>query len=83
MEAAIKAHHPRLLWLSCSHIADPGAFLQGYNGLFEEFGTEVAFVVGGRALTEPVRRAMHYAAYCDNMQHLESVAQTLRVAWGD
>ena len=41
------------------------------------FGLDVAFVVGGRALTEPIRQQMKYAAYCDNLQHLEAFAQTL------
>ena len=39
---------------------------------------DVAFVVGGRALTETIRQQMKFAAYCDNMQHFESFAQTLR-----
>ena len=37
---------------------------------------DVAFVVGGRALTESIRQQMKFAAYCDNMQHLESFAQS-------
>ena len=56
------------------------AFLTGYRALQEEFGLEVAFVVGGRALTEKVRQEMKYSAFCDNMQHLEGFAQTLLAA---
>ena len=77
MGAAIKSHRPQIFWLSCSHLADEDAFLRSYEELFDEFGMEVAFVVGGRALSEPLRRQMKYAAFCDNMQHLQSCAQTL------
>ncbi len=77
ISAAIRAQRPRLFWLSCSHIADAPAFLAGYERLYDEYGLDVAFVVGGYALTEDIRRQMKYAAFCDNMQHLEAFAQTL------
>ena len=80
LAAAIREHRPKLFWLSCSHVADESEFLAGYHELYEEFGLDVAFVVGGYALTEQVRQQMKYSAYCDNMQHLEGFAQTLRGA---
>ena len=82
LAAAIKQQRPRLFWLSCSHISNPAAFLEGYNDLYDEFGLDVALVVGGRALTEEIREQMKYAAYCDTMQHLESFAQTLSSSAG-
>jgi methanogenic corrinoid protein MtbC1 len=78
LSAAIRQQRPVLFWLSVSHIVDEESFLRGYNELFEEHGREVAFVVGGRHLTESLRQKMRYAAYCDNLQHLDSFAQTLR-----
>lgn len=80
MAAALRSAKPRLFWLSCSHIADEPSFLAGYRALFDEFSPQVAFVVGGRALTLALRQQMKYAAYCDNLQHLEAFAQTLRSA---
>ncbi len=77
LAAAIKKHRPRLLWLSVSHLENKSAFLAGYTELFEEFELDVAFVVGGRAIDKPLRQKMQYAAYCDNMRHLESFANTL------
>ncbi len=77
LAAAIQTHRPHMFWLSCSHIADKTEFLAGYQSLYDEFGLDVAFVVGGRALTEDHRQQMKYAAYCDNMQHLEGFARTL------
>lgn len=80
MGEAIKAHRPQMFWLSSSHIADEARFLREYAEFYEEFGLDVAIVVGGRALVEPLRQQMKYAAFCDNMQHLESFAQTLQGA---
>ena len=74
---AIKSHRPRLFWLSCSHLPDAEKFLEEYNLLYSEYGMDVAFVVGGRALSDSMRQNMRYAAYCDNMQHLQAFAQTL------
>jgi excisionase family DNA binding protein len=78
--AAILEHRPRLFWISCSHIADEAAFLAGYGALQEKHGASVAFVVGGSALTAEIRQEMKFAAYCDNMQHLEGFARTLQGA---
>ena len=78
LAAAIAQQRPRLFWLSASHIADKRRFLEGYAKLYDEFGYNVAFAVGGRALTEEIRQQMKYAAFCDNLQHLEAFAQTLR-----
>ncbi len=77
---AIRDHRPRLFWLSCSHIADEAEFLRQYAALYDEYAMNVAFVVGGRALTESLRQSMKYTAHCDNMQRLESLAQSLRGA---
>ncbi|MBM4003040.1 MAG: helix-turn-helix domain-containing protein [Planctomycetes bacterium] len=78
LAAAIRTQRPRLFWMSCSHIADEAAFLEGYTRLHEQFGGDVAFAVGGYALTEPIRRKMTFSAFCDNMRHFEGFAQTLR-----
>ena len=76
LAAAIRQHRPRVFWLSCSHLLNRDEFLTSYATLHEEFELDVAFVVGGRELDESLRRQMQYAAYCDNMQHLEAFART-------
>lgn len=78
--AAIRQQRPRLVWLSCSHIEDEIEFLRGYTELHDEFGLDVAFVLGGHGLHDSIRQQMKYSAFCDNMQHLEGFAQTLRSA---
>lgn len=82
LAAAIKEQRPKLFWLSVSHIADETKFVESYAELYDEFGLDVAFVLGGRALTEPIRQQIQYAAFCDNIRHLESFAQTLLNATG-
>ena len=37
----------------------------------------VPVVVGGRALTEEIWRAIQYAAHCDTLRHMISFARTL------
>lgn len=78
LDQAIRVRRPKLLWVSCSYLTDESRFLAEYRRLYNEHGSTTAFVVGGKALKEPTRRQMQYAAYCDNMQHLEAFAGTLR-----
>lgn len=75
--AAIEAHRPKLFWLSASYLTDEDRFLTEYEDFFAKFGHRTALVVGGRALTEPLRQNMRFAAHCDNLKHLESFAATL------
>ncbi len=76
--AAIRQKRPRLFWLSVSYIQDRQRFLEGYARLYRAASqTSVPIIVGGRALSEDIRREMQYAAYGDNMQHLEAFAATL------
>jgi methanogenic corrinoid protein MtbC1 len=82
LQAAIEAQRPKLFWLSCSHIVDQEAFLAAYAALYDQHSADVAFVVGGQALTDSLRRKMKFAAFCDNMQHLDGFARALQLANG-
>ncbi len=75
--AAIADLRPQLLWLSVSHLDDDRRFLTGYRDFYAQAHGATAIVVGGRALSEPLRRSMEYTAYCDNLQHLEALIKTL------
>jgi methanogenic corrinoid protein MtbC1 len=77
MREAIERSQPRLFWLSVSHLEDEEAFLEQYAQLLESAGALTAIVVGGRALKDSLRVRMTYAAYCDNLQHLESFAAAM------
>ncbi len=76
--AAIRELRPGLFWLSVSTISSVPDFLAGYSNLYEtaiECGVPV--VVGGRALTEEIRKAIQYSAYGDMLRHMVSFARTL------
>jgi excisionase family DNA binding protein len=75
--AAIEEHRPKLFWLSISHIADQESFLHDVAALYQATAGQTALVVGGRALLEPIRRQMQFAAFGDNLRHLEATAATL------
>ena len=75
--AAIKEHRPRLFWLSVSYIANEEQFVSDCAELYAATAGQTALVVGGRALTEPIRRRMQFAAFGDNLRHLEAIAATL------
>jgi excisionase family DNA binding protein len=78
LSAAIRAVRPRLFWLSASAIASVPEFIAEYSKLYETaVECRVPVVVGGRALTEDVRRAIQYSAHGDALRHLISFAQTL------
>ncbi len=78
LAAAIRTVRPRLFWLSVSAIASVPEFLAGYARLYETaVGCGVPIVVGGRALTEDIRRTMQYSAHGDTLRHLVSFARTL------
>lgn len=76
---AIEEEKPQLFWLSVSHIASETAFLEQYESIYEavqQVGAAVA--VGGRALSEGLRRQMVYTTFCDQMRHLVALADTLK-----
>jgi methanogenic corrinoid protein MtbC1 len=76
---ALRENKPRLLWLSVSSIPEVDKFLADFAALraaASEQGTAV--VVGGRALSEELRRQVSYSAYCDTLRHMVSFAESLR-----
>jgi methanogenic corrinoid protein MtbC1 len=78
LKSAIEANPPKLFWLSVCHIRDEETLVTEIQDLFEvATHHNVAFVVGGRVLTEAHRRRLKYHMFCDTMQHLETFAATL------
>ncbi|MFM7152081.1 MAG: helix-turn-helix domain-containing protein [Gemmataceae bacterium] len=69
---------PQLLWLSCSHVADPEQFVEGFHRLYENVVRHgVAVSVGGRALTSDLRERLTFTHHGDRMSHLAAFAQQL------
>jgi excisionase family DNA binding protein len=78
LKAAIQKRQPQLFWLSISFVRDQDIFLEEIEKIYET-ATEnhAALVVGGRALTDELRKKMKYSSFCDTMQHLETFAATI------
>lgn len=69
---------PRLVWLSCSHIADVQSFLHEYEAFYKHAErARVAVAVGGRAIDEPLRRRMTFTHFGDHIGHLTAYASQL------
>jgi methanogenic corrinoid protein MtbC1 len=74
---AVEDLSPRILWLSVSNLADPDDFVRNCHRLYEICLTQqCAVVVGGRAMTESLRRQIQYTSYGDNLKHLRAFAQS-------
>ncbi len=75
---AISDLRPRIFWLSVNALESRERFVEQYQQLYhvaQEHG--VAVLLGGRMLTEEIRRGIRYAAFCDNLQHAVAFARAL------
>lgn len=76
---AIKELHPRLVWISASHLRDPVGFVEEMGDFCRnasEIG--VAVVIGGRAITEAMRATLPCSLIGENLTQLADFAQTLQ-----
>jgi excisionase family DNA binding protein len=78
LSLAISELHPKLVWLSISHDIDPASLRRDYMTFYRKAKEEgAAVVIGGRALSEPLRAALPYTAYGDGFTHLAAFANSL------
>lgn len=75
--SAIDDLKPRLFWLSVSHLDNEEQFARDYARFYAAVREKCPVVVGGRALSESLRRKLQYSAFCDNLQHLEAFARSI------
>ncbi len=78
MLSAIERYRPRVYWLSVSYIADEDNFLRQFQDFATAIPTGTMLVVGGRSLTESLRRRMQFSAYCDSLRQLSTLARSLQ-----
>jgi methanogenic corrinoid protein MtbC1 len=73
---AIEAEKPDMVWLSLSHVVDRERMVADVNNLWDQLDSNVPLIVGGRALTEELRRDIRYTVFCDTVGHLEDFLQS-------
>ena len=78
LTSAVLTKRPRIMWLSLSAIEDNASFIKSYSKFFEQSSQHSAIVVGGRAITAPIRKQMQATAFCNNMLDLANFAKALR-----
>ena len=78
MLSAIERYRPRVYWLSVSYIADQENFLKQFQDFATAIPSGTMLVVGGRCLTESLRRRMQFSAYCDSLRQLSMLARSLQ-----
>jgi MerR family transcriptional regulator, light-induced transcriptional regulator len=75
---AISELHPRMIWLSISHLPPDKLPAREFRELYKQAErANTAVVVGGQALDETVRAEIPYTAYGDGLNHLAAFARTL------
>jgi excisionase family DNA binding protein len=77
-QRAIVELKPQLIWLSASHAPSDATVWQKYTKFYKEAERAgVAVALGGRAITEPLRKQLPYTAFGDSLSHLAAFARTL------
>ena len=75
---ALQELHPKLLWVSVSHLKDAAEFIGAFRNLYRAAEQQgVAVAIGGQALAANVRSAIPYTTYGDGLSHLAALARTL------
>jgi methanogenic corrinoid protein MtbC1 len=77
MASAIEKYRPKIFWLSVSHVESEEAFLERFEPFSHGLPQGTMLVVGGRSLSESLRRRMQFSAHCDSMRQLSTLARSL------
>lgn len=76
--AAVEEFHPRLVWVSVSHLADPERFLAEYADFYAALEARgIAVAIGGQSLTQEIRSRMRYTSFGDGCVQLAAFAKAL------
>lgn len=76
--SAARKHMPKIFWLSISHVEETESFIQEYADFVKRLPKGITLVLGGCAMSDALRPRIVYAAYCDGMRQLASLAKTLK-----
>ena len=77
LASAVRDLRPALFWLSVSHIEEESRFVRAFATLTEACQAQrTPLVVGGRALTDSLRRHLVYSAHCDTLEQLARLVES-------
>ncbi len=75
---AIREISPDLVWLSASFIEDEQRFCEAVNTIYAQSEQQGAVLaIGGRELTEDLRRRIQYTVHCDDMRSFANFSRSL------
>lgn len=75
---AVRVHHPRLVWLTVSHLADARRFVAEYRPFFETAtALGAAVILGGSVLRPELRAELVAASFGDRLAHLAEFARRI------
>ncbi len=75
---AVRAHRPRMVWISVSFLTDQAKFIDEYAGFFQAAtACDAAVVLGGQALSAELRTKLVATSFGDRMAHLAEFARLL------
>jgi excisionase family DNA binding protein len=77
MLAAAQKYTPKVFWLSASFLDNEHDFLNRFQSFSHQLPQATMLVVGGRALGDQVRPKMKFAAHCDSMHQLSTLARSI------
>jgi MerR family transcriptional regulator, light-induced transcriptional regulator len=77
LRQAVADYRPRMLWLSISEVVDDAEFITEHNRLYDAVSKDVAVIVGGRALTDNIRRQLSFTAHCDQLSQFVGLSKLL------
>jgi hypothetical protein len=76
---AIAENHPRLFWLSVSHVENPEEIVPGVRSLYEAIKDVGGFlVIGGNGMAPEVREQLPMDHFCSSMQQLVRFADSVK-----
>lgn len=78
--SAVEQQCPRLFWLSVSTLEDDQRFAAEYEEFYARVPSTTAVVLGGRGITDALKKRLRYAAHCDDLQDLVEFVRVLQPA---
>jgi excisionase family DNA binding protein len=72
---AARENLPNLLWVSISHLKEPGRAVIALNEFASRMPSKTTVVFGGTAVTADIRKGITHAICCDNFSQMASLVK--------